>query len=434
MKKQSVFIETYGCQMNEYDSDRIINALQAEPVDSPNTADVIIINTCAIREKADHKAVSAVGRYNKLKKNNPNLIIGMSGCVAQLYGKKLLKDMPYLDFVMGPRGIPKIPKIIDDIRSEHKQRPLETSMDVQDIFDITPYHKKGKISGFVSIQQGCNKKCAYCIVPTTRGSEINRPLDEIIFESQELVKQGAKELTYIGQTVNSWKHSKMRFNNLLDHLQEINGLERIRFTTSFPKDISDKMISSMKNNNKVCRQLHLPVQSGSNRVLREMRRTYSIEWYKDRIQKLKDAIPDLALSTDIIVGFGSEKEDDFESTMNLIREIEFDTVYSFKYSVRPGTPGENMESHVPDKIASEWLSVLQAEQKEITLKKNIEKIGSNFNVLLEGFSKQNNKDLFGRTTHNKVVNVKNVDQSFIGKTVRVKITNAMQNSLVGEII
>ena len=395
MKKESVFIETYGCQMNEYDSDRIINALNATPTNMPENADIIIINTCAIREKADHKAVSAIGRYNKLKKNKPELIVGISGCVAQLYGKKLLKDMPYLDFVLGPRGIPQIPKIIKDIRSENNHRPIETSMDVQDVFDITPYHKKGKVAGFVSIQQGCNKKCAYCIVPTTRGGEINRPINEIISESRYLVELGAKEITYIGQTVNSWKHNKLRFPSLLDNLQEIDGLERIRFTTSFPKDITSNMIYSMKKNSKVCKQLHLPVQSGSNKVLREMSRTYSIEWYKQRVEMLRDVIPDIALSTDIIIGFGSESEKDFQETMDLINLIEFDTVYSFKYSVRPGTPGEKMEYHVPDDKASERLSILQERQKEITFKKNCDNLGKITEVLIEGYSKQNKNDLYG---------------------------------------
>ena len=433
MKKENIFVETYGCQMNEYDSDRIINSLGANPVPDAKSADIIIVNTCAIREKADHKAISATGKYQKLKKENPNLIIGMSGCVAQLYGKKLLKDIPYLDFVLGPRGIPKLPEIIKGIKDGTSHRTIETSMDVQDVFDVNPYHQEGKISGFVSIQQGCNKRCAYCIVPTTRGNEINRPMKDILEESRILISKGAKEITYIGQTVNSWKYEKLKFYDLLNHLQELEGLERIRFTTSFPRDITSKMISSMKNNNKVCRQLHLPVQSGSNDVLKEMNRTYSIEWYRDSILKLKEAMPDLALSTDIIIGFGNESDNDFEQTMNLINDIKFDTVYSFKYSVRPGTPGEKMKFHVPDKVASQRLQILQSRQREITLQSNVEKVGKIFDVLIEGRSKQNPDDLFGRTTHNKVVNIKNIDAKNIGKILKIKIIDAMQNSLVGEL-
>ena len=247
-----------------------------------------------------------------------------------------------------------------------------------------------------------------------------------------MVESGAKEITYIGQTVNSWKHNKLRFPSLLDNLQEIDGLERIRFTTSFPKDINQNMINSMKNNHKVCKQLHLPVQSGSNKILREMSRTYSIEWYKQRIEMLRGLIPDIALSTDIIIGFGSESEKDFEETMDLINLIEFDTVYSFKYSVRPGTPGEKMEYHVPDDKASKRLSILQQRQKEITFKKNCDNLGTIKEVLVEGYSKQNKNDLYGRTTHNKVVNIKNLDDSNIGKLINVKITEATQNSLIGE--
>ena len=355
MEKISVFIETQGCQMNEYDSDRILNSLSAKLVENPMDADVVIVNTCAIREKADHKAVSALGRYKNLKKSNPDLIIGMAGCVAQLYGDKLIKDIPYLDFVVGPRGIPKLEGLIQQIRNTNKKKIIETSMDIEDVFEISPYHQEGKVTGFVSIQQGCNKRCAYCIVPTVRGKEINRPLDRILEESKLLINQGAKELTYIGQTVNSWKHNGDKFYNLLDSLQDLEGLERIRFTTSFPRDITPKMINSMKRNSKICRQLHLPVQSGSNKVLKSMNRTYSIEWYKECILKLKEAMPDLSLSTDIIVGFSDEDENDFEKTMQLIEDVRFDTVYSFKYSIRPGTPGERIKTHVSDEIAKDRL-------------------------------------------------------------------------------
>ena len=433
MEKMSVFIETQGCQMNEYDSDRILNSLSAKLVENPMDADVVIVNTCAIREKADHKAVSALGRYKNLKKSNPDLIIGMAGCVAQLYGDKLIKDIPYLDFVVGPRGIPKLEGLIQQIRNTNKRKIIETSMDIEDVFEISPYHQEGKVTGFVSIQQGCNKRCAYCIVPTVRGKEINRPLDRILEESKLLINQGAKELTYIGQTVNSWKHNGDKFYNLLDSLQDLEGLERIRFTTSFPRDITPKMINSMKRNSKICRQLHLPVQSGSNKVLKSMNRTYSIEWYKECILKLKEAMPDLSLSTDIIVGFSDEDENDFEKTMQLIEDVRFDTVYSFKYSIRPGTPGERIKTHVSDKIAKDRLQRLQLRQREITLENNKKDISKTFPILIEGNSKNNPSDLFGRTTQNKVVNIKNLQSEFIGQIVNVQIQEAHQNSLVGNL-
>ncbi len=434
MDELSVFIETHGCQMNEYDSDRILNSLSAVPAKDPSNADIIIVNTCAIREKANHKAVSAVGKYKNLKKSNPNLLIGMAGCVAQLYGNKLIKQIPYLDFVVGPRGIPKLMDIVNNLKNSMDIKRVETSIDIEEVFEINPYHEEGKINGFVSIQQGCNKKCAYCIVPTVRGTEINRPLKDILEESRLLINRGAKELTYIGQTVNSWKYNGEKFHNLLDYLQELDGLERIRFTTSFPRDVTTKMINAMKNNPKVCKHLHLPVQSGSDKVLKSMNRTYSIAWYKDSVSKLKDAIPDLSISTDIIVGFCNENDDDFEQTMELVEEIKFDTIYSFKYSIRPGTEGEKMDFHVPDKIASNRLLRLQERQREISLESNIKDVNRTYEVLIEGISKNNPDDLFGRTTHNKVVNIRNLDKSYIGKMINVNIKEAFQNSLVGAIL
>ena len=343
--------------MNEYDSDRIINSLMADPVNNPEDADIIIVNTCAIREKADHKAVSAVGKYKKLKIKNPDLIIGMAGCVAQLYGKKLIKQIPHLDFVVGPREIPKLRDLIFDIKESPNHRKINTSMDVEEVFKVNPYHKPGKVNGFVSIQQGCNKKCAYCIVPTVRGNEINRPLKEILKESRLLINQGAKELTYIGQTVNSWKYEGQRFYNLLDHLEELEGLERIRFTTSFPRDITSKMIDSMQKNSKVCRQLHLPVQSGNSAVLKRMNRGYSREWYLDRIKSIRNIIPECAISTDIITGFCGETEAEHQDTLSLIKEVKFDFAYMFFYSERPKTLAERkFEDDVTLEVKKERLS------------------------------------------------------------------------------
>ncbi|MCK5709814.1 MAG: MiaB/RimO family radical SAM methylthiotransferase, partial [Deltaproteobacteria bacterium] len=266
--------------MNEYDSDRIKNALDAEPTDDPKKADIIIINTCAIREKADQKAFSSLGKFKSLKANNPDKIVGIAGCVAQLYGEKLLKRMPHIDFVLGPRAIPKLPDIISNIERE-KRRTVETSYDIEELFEIEPYHKEGKVTGFVSVQQGCNKRCTYCIVPQVRGNEVNRPLKDILTETTNLVNKGVREITFIGQTVNSWKENGYKFGDLIRAAGEVENLERIRFTTSYPRDITKRMIDAMKDVPQVCHHLHLPVQSGSDKVLSMMKRTYTRQWYTD---------------------------------------------------------------------------------------------------------------------------------------------------------
>ena len=338
MKTNTLYLETYGCQMNEYDSDRIQNALGASITENPKEADIVIVNTCAIREKADQKALSSLGRFKHLKAKNPELIVGVSGCVAQLYGEDLIRRMPHLDFVLGPRAIPELPRLIEEIK-EKKSRPVETSFDLEEPFEVLPYHQEGKPTAFVSIQQGCNKKCAYCIVPTVRGSEVNRPLEDIIAETRYLIAKGVKEITLIGQTVNSWKLGGLKFGDLLRVLGELDGLERIRFTTSYPRDITKKMVEAMADVPKICRHIHLPVQSGSDKVLRLMNRTYTRSWYIDSVNRLRDAMPDIAVSSDIIVGFPGETEDDFEETMSLVEKVGFDSSFSFKYSPRPGNGG-----------------------------------------------------------------------------------------------
>ena len=333
---------------------------------------------------------------------------------------------PHLDFVI-------LSSIVEFLSDESELvKMINTSMDIEEVFKVSPYHEAGKVNGFVSIQQGCNKKCAYCIVPTVRGNEINRSLKEILEESRLLINQGAKELTYIGQTVNSWKYEGEKFYNLLNHLQELDGLERIRFTTSFPRDVTSKMVDSMRNNSKVCRQLHLPVQSGSNRVLKQMNRAYSIEWYRDSINRLRDAMPDLSLSTDIIVGFGDESNEDFDETMKLIEDIKFDTVYSFKYSIRPGTPGETMSSHIDDDIALDRLHRLQSRQREISLENNLKQLNKSYKVLVENASRNNPKELFGRTSQNKAIYIKDLNKKYIGKIVDITKIEAFQNSFIGE--
>ncbi|MEE9193364.1 MAG: tRNA (N6-isopentenyl adenosine(37)-C2)-methylthiotransferase MiaB, partial [Thermodesulfobacteriota bacterium] len=433
MKKKYLYLETYGCQMNEYDSDRIHNALNVELTGNPKEADYIIVNTCAIREKADQKALSSMGRYKHLKSANPELIIGMAGCVAQLYGKKLLKQMPYLDFVLGPRAIPNLPQIISEIETENT-RKIDISFDIEEVFEVSPFHEAGRVSAFVSIQQGCNKRCAYCIVPTVRGSEVNRPVEDIVKEAVYLLSKGVREITLIGQTVNSWKHDKYKFADLLRIIGELEGLDRLRFTTSYPRDITKRMVEAMMDVKEVCNHIHLPVQSGSDNVLKLMNRTYSRQWYLDSVNRLRDAIPDIAISTDMIIGFPGETDSDFEQTVSLLDEVEFESSFSFKYSTRPGTEGEKLAKtgSIDDKICSERLSTFQEKQKYITLNKNLERIGKTEEVLVEGFSKHDNNFLFGRTTHNRIMNFEGGGK-LVGNMVDVRVEEGLPNSLRGVI-
>lgn len=420
--------------MNEYDSDRIKNALDAEPTDDPKSADIIIINTCAIREKADHKAFSSLGKFKSLKANNPDKIIGIAGCVAQLYGDKLLKKMPHIDFVIGPRAIPKLPDIISKIERE-KRRTVETSYDIEELFEIEPYHREGKVTAYVSVQQGCNKRCTYCIVPRVRGNEVNRPLKDILRETTNLVNKGVREITFIGQTVNSWKENGNKFGDLIRAAGDVENLERIRFTTSYPRDITKRMIDAMKDVPQVCHHLHLPVQSGSDKVLSRMKRTYTRRWYTDTISRLKDAVPDLTVSTDIIIGFPGETSQDFEETMSLMKEVEFESAYSFKFSPRPGTPAAEYEGEemVEPSIASARLSELQAFQKDITSRKNLSRVGHVEEVLVEGESRNDPNFISGRTDHNRILNFKGT-KDLLGKTVKVKVTEGLLNSLRGELV
>ncbi len=419
--------------MNEYDSNRIRNALDAEATDNPAEADIIIINTCAIRDKADQKAFSSLGKYKHLKSNNPGLIVGISGCVAQLYGEKLLERMPYLDFVLGPRAIPRLPELIKTIENE-KQRTVETSYDIEELFDIEPYHSPGKVTAFVSVQQGCNKRCSYCIVPRVRGDEINRPLGDILRETRNLVDKGVREVTFIGQTVNSWKENGYKFGDLLRAAANVENLERIRFTTSYPRDITSRMIEAVRDVPKVCRHIHLPVQSGSNAVLGKMKRTYTREWYSDIVKRLRDAAPDMAVSTDIIVGYPGETERDFEDTMSLLEEIQFDSAFSFKFSPRPGTTAAACpaEETVDEETSGRRLSLLQTFQRDVTMRKNRARVGQVEEVLAEGPSKNDPGILTGRTSHNRITHFRGAG-TLSGRVLRVRITEGLFNSLRGEL-
>jgi tRNA-2-methylthio-N6-dimethylallyladenosine synthase len=432
MGKKYLYLETYGCQMNEYDSDRIRNCLDLELTQDPQEADVVIINSCAIRQKADQKALSSLGKFKHLKVKKPNQIVGIAGCVAQLYGDQLLNKIPHLDFVLGPRAIPSLPELVTRIEKE-KKRCVETSLDLEEIFEVEPYHENGKVSAFVSVQQGCNKVCSYCIVPFVRGKEINRPLNDILNETKNLVTKGVREVTFIGQTVNSWKANGYKFGDLLKNVAEIEGLLRIRFTTSYPRDVTKKMISAMAGAPKVCHHIHLPVQSGSNRILAMMKRTYTKESYLDIIKTLRESIPDIAITTDVIVGFPGESEKDFNETLELVKEVEFDSSFSFKFSPRPGTPAAESKELIPEMISNERLAMLQKFQSEITIRKNQKKVGSVEEVLVEGESRNDPSWQSGRNTHNQVVNFPG-PLGLKGKIVNVRISEGLRNSLRGVLL
>lgn len=430
-----LYIETYGCQMNEYDSDRIRAALGAEKTPDPEAADYIVVNTCAIREKADHKAFSSAGKFKRLKSKKPEVVIGMAGCVAQLYGDKILKKNPHLDFVIGPGAVSKLPALISDIeqsRARERVRVSETSFDVEEIFEVSPAHDKSKVSAFVSVQQGCNKRCAYCIVPTVRGNEVNRPLVQVLNEARSLVSEGAKEITFVGQTVNSWKHGGKKFGDLLREAGEIEGLERIRFTTPYPRDITRKMVEAIREVPQVCRHIHLPVQSGSDRVLKLMNRTYTTKWYLEAVDRLRDAAPDMAFSTDVIIGFPGETERDFEDTMKLLERVRFDSSFSFRFSPRPGTPAAESSDRVDAATAERRLAVFQARQREITLDHNREREGAREEVLVSGAGRHNGW-MTGRTTHNRIVNFIG-EPGMKGKLAKVRVVDGLANSLRGEVV
>jgi tRNA-2-methylthio-N6-dimethylallyladenosine synthase len=325
-----------------------------------------------------------------------------------------------------------LPELISQVQRE-KKRKVETSFDFEEIFDVEPYHEARKVTTFVSVQQGCNKTCAYCIVPRVRGKEVNRPVSDILREVANLVQKGVKEVTLIGQTVNSWKSDDYRFGDLLRIVSDIEGLLRIRFTTSYPRDVTKKLIDAIRDVPKVCHHIHLPVQSGSNRVLKMMGRTYTREWYTDTVSRLRDAVPDIGITTDIIVGFPGETEKDFNDTMKLLRDVEFDGTFSFKFSPRPGTPAAEFRDMVPDEVAGRRLFELQELQKGISVKKNLSRIGQIEEVLVEGESKNNINWVSGRTTHNRIVNLPGTEE-LKGKLINVEITEGFQNSLRGRLI
>jgi tRNA-2-methylthio-N6-dimethylallyladenosine synthase len=439
LMEKRVYIETHGCQMNEHDTERILRLLEGShylETKDAKEADFILINTCSVREKPEQKVYSALGRYKWLKKKG-GAIIGVAGCVAQQEGGKLLDRVPYLDMVIGTHAISMLPQLLQKIEVSGK-RVCETNLDRDGEYlrAVLPQKPLDKVKSYVTIMQGCDHFCSFCIVPYVRGREKSRSSQEIMEEVKHLAEMGVKEVCLLGQNVNGYGKGlkeEICFPELLHRINEIEGLHRIRFTTSHPKDLSEELIQAFSKLPKLCEHIHLPFQSGSDRVLKAMHRGYTKEFYLEKIDRMKKVCPNIAVTGDVIVGFPGEEERDFEETLDLLQKVRFDDLFSFKYSPRRGTRAAQFEDRVEEKVKQDRLSVLQEIQKEITLQKNQELENYVEEVLAEGRSKQSEKDVTGRTRSNKIINFEG-DLGWVGQFVPVRITKAYAHSLRGEIL
>lgn len=438
MRQKNLYLLTFGCQMNVYDSERISQLLSARNyrlVEEPAEADLIFLNTCSVRKKAEQKTYSALGRFRGLKKRNPELIIGIGGCVAQQEGEKLLQRAPYLDFVLGTKELPRINQLLDDLEAFGK-RGVATTLDSE----VNPYTSlplcpsPAKATAFVSIMQGCDNFCSYCVVPFVRGREVSRPSVEILKEIQVLSSRGVKEVTLLGQNVNSYgkkTQGELTFVQLLRAIQGVAGIERIRFTTSHPKDLSPDLVAAFGKLSKLCEHIHLPFQSGSNRILERMNRGYRREEYLRKVQDLRRTCPEISITADIIVGVPGEEEEDFQATLEMMERVQFDDLFSFKYSDRPNTRASQFSDKIPEAVSRRRLMELQALQRRITFMRNKAWEGREVEVLVEGRSKANSKELMGRTRSNRIVNFPG-DPSWTGSLMRVRVQEAFAHSLRGE--
>lgn len=425
------YIYTYGCQMNMHDSEKMAGILAGEGyglAETPQKADLIIFNTCSIREKAEQKFRSTLGRITKLKrKNKPLIKIAIAGCIAQQYGSKILLKHPHIDYVLGPQNILQLKNMI---KADKPMVSIDDNPELENT-DL-PLLRKDTIKTWVSIMHGCDNYCSYCIVPYTRGRERSRSSENICSEISELALNGFKEVTLLGQNVNSYG-SDIDFVDLLRKVHAVKGIERIRFVTSHPRDLSESLMDCIKELTKVCEHIHLPLQSGSSRILKLMNRGYGYEDYIKKIENLRIRIPDIAITTDIIAGFPSETDKDHNLTIEALSTIGFDGVFAFYFSPRPGTAASKMDKQVPDEIKSKRLTEILNFQDNITSMKNKAFEGSIQEILVEGISKTDKDKITGRTRTNKIVNFKGEDSIF-GKLVNVAITKALRHSLEGKII
>ena len=440
VKNLKYYIETWGCQMNEEDSEKLSGMLKRigyTKTEAKEEASIILFNTCCVRENAENKVYGNLGLLKKLKKNNPDLVIGICGCMMQQKGMadKILKEFPYVDIIFGTHNSYKFPEYLNRVKTEGVQ--VKEIFDKEtEIIEGIPVDRESSIKAFVTIMYGCNNFCTYCVVPYVRGRERSRKSEDIIKEIEELVSKGYKEITLLGQNVNSYGkglEEDIDFAGLLRKVNEVKGLERVRFMTSHPKDLSDDVIMAIKECDKLCEQVHLPVQSGSSRILKEMNRHYDREYYLDLVKKIKSEIPDVTLTTDTIIGFPGETEEDFLDTLSLCEEVGYDSAFTFIYSRRNHTPADKMENQIPDDIKHDRFNrLVEAINKKVVIK-NKEYEGKVVEVLVEGPSKNDETKLTGRTRNGKLVNFAG-DEKLVGELVNLKIVRAQPFSLIGEIV
>ncbi len=442
--QKKVFIKTFGCQMNEYDSDKMADVLNASDglikTDRPEDADVILLNTCSVREKAQEKVFSDLGRLRELKRNNPDLLIGVGGCVASQEGAAIVKRAPYVDMVFGPQTLHRLPEMISQRRATgHSQ--VDISFPEIEKFDHMPPAKVEGATAFVSIMEGCSKYCSYCVVPYTRGEEVSRRFEDVLTEVAGLAEQGVKEITLLGQNVNAFRGAMADgeiadFALLIEYIAEIPGIERIRFVTSHPKEFTQRLIDTYAKVPKLVDHLYLPAQHGSDRILSAMKRGYTVLEYKSVIRRLRQVRPNITISSDFIVGFPGETDADFEALMKLITDIGYDNSFSFIFSPRPGTPAANLEDDTPHEVKLKRLQHLQATVEANMAKISAAMVGSVQRILVEGPSKKNTAELQGRTENNRVVNFNAGPNGarLIGELIDVTITETLTYTLRGEIV
>jgi tRNA-2-methylthio-N6-dimethylallyladenosine synthase len=445
---KKVFIRTFGCQMNEYDSDKMVDVLAGSDdvvkTENPEEADIILFNTCSVREKAQEKVFHDLGRVRHLKQLNPKLVIGVGGCVASQEGAAIVARAPYVDLVFGPQTLHRLPQMIA-ARRESGRAQVDISFPEIEKFDALPPATVTGTSAFVSIMEGCSKYCTFCVVPYTRGEEVSRPLADVVAEITGLVARGVREITLLGQNVNAYRgkfggsmdeedgDETADLAYLIETLAAMEGIERIRYTTSHPREMTQRLIDTYASTPKLVSHLHLPVQSGSDRILVAMKRGYTVLEFKSLVRKLKAARPNLSLSSDFIIGFPGETEEDFEKTMRLVEELNFDNSFSFVYSPRPGTPAADMADDTPAELKIQRLMRLQKTIEAQALKISQAMVGTTQRVLVEGHARKDASELAGRTDNNRVVNFAG-NERLIGRFIDVIITAALPHSLRGEVV